>query len=360
VIASRVRAVRKIISARGLTHALITDPTDVEYISGFRSSNATLLIMPARLELFTDFRYTEAAREFCAAGGGRWKFTRIEESNFKFLKKKICGGATVGIQSDTVTIDQYRELKRVLPGVKFVHLSNEIANIAVRKLDSEIKFMRAAAAAGDKAFKALLPLIKKSMTELELSRTLENICAGLGSEKPSFDTIVLFGERTALPHGRPGKYRLGGGDFVLIDFGCTVNGFRSDMTRTVVFGKASEEQRTVYDTVLRAQRRARKAARAGILCRELDDAARSVISESGYGEYFGHGTGHGIGLRIHEKPRLGKTGGAVLLENSVVTIEPGIYIPGVGGVRIEDMVVLKKDGAQALTHSTRKLIELPL
>lgn len=357
---TRVRAVRKIISERDLTHALITDPIDVEYISGFRSSNSALLVTPARLELFTDFRYMEAAREFCAAKGGRCKFTLIEESNFKFLNGKVPGGSAVGIQSGFVTMDQYRCLKKELPGVRLVQLSNEITNTSIRKFDSEIRSMKAAAAAGDRAFKKLLPLIRKSMTELELARMLENICAGLGSEKPAFDTIVLFGERSALPHGRPGKRKLRKGDFILIDFGCTVNGFRSDMTRTVVFGKASEEQRTVYDIVLRAQRRACKAARAGMLCRELDDAARSVISENGYGKYFGHGTGHGVGLRIHEKPRVGKTSDATLLENSVVTIEPGIYIPDVGGVRIEDMVVLKKNGAAALTHSTRKLTELPL
>jgi len=338
----------------------VTDPAEVEYISGFRSSNAALLISPVRLELFTDFRYVEAAKEFCAAEGNRWRLTLIEESNFKFLKKKIRGEAALGIQSDAVTMDQYRELKRMLPGTKLIPLSNEIANIAVQKLDSEIAYMKTAAAAGDRAFEALLPQIKESVTELELARALDGLCADNGSEKPAFDTIVLFGERSALPHGRPGSRRLCRGDFVLIDFGCTVNGFRSDMTRTLIFGEASQEQRAVYDAVLRAQRCACMAARAGMTCAELDNAARSAIDESGYGERFGHATGHGVGLRVHEKPRLAKSNDAKLPENCVVTIEPGIYIPGFGGVRIEDMVVLKKDGAEALTHSSRKLTELPL
>lgn len=360
MIGHRVKAVRKIITDRELTHALVTDPVDVEYISGFRSSNATLLISPVRLELFTDFRYMELAREFCETEGRRWKFSLIEESNFKYLKGKVRGEAVVGVQSDTLTIDQYHELKKVLPGTKFVHLSNDVANISISKSGSEIEHMRTAAAVGDRAFEELLPQIKEFMTELELARILENICADLGSEKPAFDTIVLFGERSALPHGRPGARRLHAGDFILIDFGCTICGFRSDMTRTLIFGAASEEQRNIYETVQRAQQCAREAARAGMISRELDATARSAITDSGYGEQFGHATGHGVGLRIHEKPRVAKTVDTPLPENCVVTIEPGIYIPGVGGVRIEDMVLLKKDGAESLTHSSRNLTELPL
>jgi Xaa-Pro aminopeptidase len=355
---SRIRAVRKIISGRQCTHALVTDPIDVEYISGFRASNAALLISPLRLELFTDFRYKEAASEFCRYS--KWKFTLMEESSFNYLKNKIGSGAVVGFQSDAVTIDRYRELKKALPKTKFVPLSSEVADIAVQKLDREIASMKAAARIGDKAFKALLPQIKKSMTELELARLLENICADFGSERPAFETIVLFGERSALPHGHPGERKLAGGDFILMDFGCTVNGFRSDMTRTVVYGEPSDVQRNIYNVVNKAQSAARAAARAGITGSELDGAARGPITESGFGEFFGHATGHGVGLRVHEKPRLGKNNETVLPENCVVTIEPGIYIPATGGVRIEDMAALNKKGSALLTHSTRKLIELPL
>ena len=355
---SRVKAVRKIISGRQCTHALVTDPVDVEYISGFRASNAALLISPTRLELFTDFRYMEAAKEFCRFS--KWKFTMIEESNFKYLKNKIGSEAVIGFQSDAMTIDRYRELKKALPKAKLVPLSSEVADIAVQKLDREIASMKAAARIGDRAFKTLLPRVKKSMTELELARLLESICADFGSERPAFETIVLFGERSALPHGRPGGRKLAGGDFILMDFGCTVDGFRSDMTRTVVYGEPSDIQRNIYDVVNKAQSVARAAARAGITGSELDGAARRPITDSGFGEFFGHATGHGVGLRVHEKPRLGKNNETALPENCVVTIEPGVYIPGTGGVRIEDMAVLNKKGAALLTHSTRKLIELPL
>jgi len=355
---SRVKSVRKIISGRQCTHALVTDPVDVEYISGFRASNAALLISSLRLELFTDFRYMEAAKEFCRYS--KWKFTLIEESGFKYLKKKIGAESVICFQSDAVTIDRYRELKRALPKTKLVPISSEIADIAVQKLDREIASMKSAARIGDKAFKALLPYIKKSMTEVELARLLENICADFGSEKPAFETIVLFGERSALPHGRPGLRKLADGDFILMDFGCTVNGFRSDMTRTVIYGKPTDVHRNIYDAVAKGQSAARAAARAGIAGSVLDGAARGPITAIGFGEFFGHATGHGVGLRVHEKPRVAKTNETLLPENCVVTIEPGIYIPGTGGVRIEDMAVLNKRGASLLTHSTRKLIELPL
>ena len=356
----RIKAIRKIISEGKCTHVLVTNTVDVEYISGFRSSNATLLISAGGLELFTDFRYRETAEEFCRIQRPKWKFHLIEESNFKYLAKNIAPGSKVGIQSDTVTIDQFHELKRALPKVKFAQLSNEIANAAIQKLDKEISSMKAAAAAADKALSALLPNIKAAMTEIELARLLENLCAENGSQKPSFETIVLFGERSSLPHGRPGSRRLAPGDFILLDFGCTVNGFCSDITRTFVFGEASLKQREIYNVVLKAQTAARKAARSGVKSCDVDFAARDIIEKSGYGENFGHATGHGVGLRVHEKPRLNKKNEAPLLENSVITIEPGIYISGLGGVRIEDMVVLTKDGSAALTRSPRKLTELPI
>ncbi|MDR2694744.1 MAG: aminopeptidase P family protein [Chitinispirillales bacterium] len=356
--ASRIRAVRKIISERQCTHALVTDVADIFYISGFRSTGAALLVAPRQLDLFADFRYKAAAQEFCR--GGKWRFTLIDGGGFGYLNKRVRPLSVVGIQSDAVTVDQYEELRKALPGVKLLPLSGDVADVAMRKLPSEIESMKAAARIGEKALKTLLPHIKRPVTEASLARTLDGICAELGSEKPAFDTIVLFGERSALPHGRPGERKLHDGDLVLIDFGCTVDGFCSDMTRTFVYGNASEEQRAVYNTVLRAQRCACLVAHAGMKCYELDAIARSSIADSGYGELFGHGTGHGVGLRVHERPRLAKGVETVLPENSVVTIEPGVYVPGLGGVRIEDMVVLQKGSATAITHSPRKLMELPL
>lgn len=359
MISPRVSAIRRVILKRHCTHVLICDPADVEYVSGFRSSNATLLVSRKKLDLFTDFRYKEAAQAFCDKNRS-WDFHLIEQGNFQFLSGAVEPGSVMGIQSDVMTVDQFHELKRALKKVKFLPLSSELGSLSVQKTENELSYMRKAARIGDKAFKAILPEIRQGMKEAELAKLLELYCLKYGSDKPSFDTIVLFGKRSALPHGRPGEKKLSKNDFILFDFGCTVNGFCSDMSRTVVYGKASPEQRHIYDIVFRAQAQARSEARAGIKAGKLDKAARDVITGEKLGEYFGHATGHGVGLKIHEKPRISHNNDVALLENSVVTIEPGVYIPDLGGVRIEDMVVLGKSGSTLITHSPRNLIELDL
>ena len=196
------------------------------------------------------------------------------------------------------------------------------------------------------------------MSEKEVAYRLEELCRMYGSEKPSFDTIVLFGARSALPHGKPSNRRLKSGDWLLFDFGCTVQGYFSDMTRTVVMEKANKKQKYIYDIVATAQERAKKAIRPGVEACFVDSKARSVIEEAGYGETFGHPTGHGLGLIIHEKPSINKNIKTVLSKNMVFTIEPGIYINGFGGVRIEDMMVVTETGARSLTKSPRELLEI--
>lgn len=218
--------------------------------------------------------------------------------------------------------------------------------------------MRRAARIGDAAFARIVTELRPGISEHETALLLEEHCRALGSEGPSFDTIVLFGARSALPHGRPGSARLKRGDFVLLDFGCMLGGLCSDMTRTVVFGKASETQTRVYKTVLSAQTVGRKAVRAGVGVAEVDKAARDVIIAAGYGDFFGHATGHGVGRRIHEAPRVAQKSKAVLTPGAVVTVEPGIYLPDVGGVRIEDMVVVTGSGANVLTRAPRQLMEI--
>jgi Xaa-Pro aminopeptidase len=186
---------------------------------------------------------------------------------------------------------------------------------------------------------------------------LEDLCKKYGSEKPSFDTIVLFGPNSALPHGRPSDRKLKKGDWILFDFGCTVRGFCSDMTRTIVFGKAGDRQKQIYSIVLAAQGKAKQKIRPGIQACEIDMYARTVIDKAGYGDTFGHATGHGVGLQIHESPRLFKNNTTTLVPDMVVTVEPGIYISGFGGVRIEDMVVVTKKGYRSLTRTPRTLLE---
>jgi Xaa-Pro aminopeptidase len=355
----RLARVRALLKKRECTHILVTDSVDVEYLSGFRSSNAYLLIASRTAILFTDFRYQSQAAAF-AAGNRRWRFIRIAESDFSFVAEHAPAGSVIGVQSNTLSMDAFDTLKRKCRKRKFVKLGAALSRIPMVKNEREIQAMRRAAAIGDRALAAFLWQIRPGITEAAAARKLEQLCSQFGSERPSFETIVLFGARAALPHGQPSQVRLKAGDWVLCDFGCTFKGLCSDMTRTFVVGTASDEQRAIYDIVFRAQKRARSACRAKMRAAELDAAARSVIQDSGYGEAFGHATGHGLGLRIHEAPRIGSRDETVLRENMVVTIEPGIYLEGSHGIRLEDMVVVGRSGSTLLTRSPRKLLEIPL
>ena len=336
---------------------LVTDVVDVEYISGFSSSRALLLIGRTTNHLYTDFRYHEAAEGFCGNNDG-WRLTLIKDGGFSFLAGQLRPGSSVAVQSDVMTIDEYKRLRRAFPKVRFVPLSGEISDLALSKNLREIARMKTAARIGDAAFGRFCACLRPGIAEQEAAGMLDRICSELGSEKPSFDTIVLFGIRSSLPHGRPGPRKLKRGDFVLADFGCTVSGLCSDMTRTIVFGSASKRQREIYGIVKEAHDAALAEARCGCSARALDAVARAIIQKAGFGDAFGHGLGHGVGRRVHERPRLSPFSKDILQEGSVVTIEPGIYLPGFGGVRIEDMTVLQKKESSPLTSSPCDLIEL--
>jgi Xaa-Pro aminopeptidase len=353
----RLALVKKLLVEKKCGHFLITDPIDAEYICGFHSSNVFLLISRASNILFTDFRYTEAARAFCAKHA-RWRFVLVKENGLAAIAPFCPAGGVVGIQSGALSVDRFDELKRTLKKIRFVKLGDTIDTLLIPKTASEIALSSRAADIGDKAFNRMLKRIKVGMTEKQAALMLEDDCRRRGSEKPSFDTIVLFGERSALPHGRPSERRLKKGDFILVDFGCTIDGFVSDMTRTVVMGEASPRQREIHSIVAKAQQAAREAVHEGVAARSIDSRARTVIEKAGYGAYFGHATGHGVGLRIHEKPRIGRETTASLPASAIITVEPGIYIPRFGGVRIEDMVVVRKTGGETLTSSPRNLIEV--
>ncbi len=354
---SRLESVKNLLRDKALTHLLISDLKDVEYLSGFRSSNALILISQKKNLLFSDFRYKEALQSFCRKNS-LWEFQIIKESLFESVCSFLPQGSVCGFQANDLTVEKYDNLTASGKNIRFVKLSSEISELFLQKTPSEIAFIRKAARIGDSAFVTLLDRISEGMTEIALARELECLCSEYGSEKPSFDTIVLFGSRTAHPHGKPGNKRLKKGDFILIDFGCTVNGFCSDMTRTLVFGKASSRQRQIYDIVLNAQKKACNAAKADISSKELDNVARQFISAEGFGEEFGHALGHGVGLRIHESPRISFNSDSLIKKNMIITIEPGIYISNFGGVRIEDMVLIKENKAGLLTSAPKELIEL--
>jgi Xaa-Pro aminopeptidase len=356
----RLAAARRLMRERRCTHLLVTDAAAIEYLCGFSASRAFLLFTPRRNLLFTDFRYREAAARFCENCRRRIVCLAVplENSGFSFLAPYVPPGSVAGFQSDVLTVDEMKILTRALSRVSFVSCADGIACMACSKTGAELSAMKKAARIGDAVFAKLFRALRPGTTEREAASAFDRIALELGSEKSAFDTIVLFGARTSLPHGRPGGRKLKKGDLVLVDAGCTVRGLCSDMTRTAVLGPASPRQRDVYAVVVRAQAAALRAARAGLAASSLDRAARDVIEQAGYGPAFGHGLGHGVGRRVHERPRVSSRSKEILREGSVITIEPGIYLPGFGGVRIEDMVVLAGKDARLLTHFPRKMIEL--
>lgn len=354
---NRLSRVKKILDLKKCSHILITDAVDVEYICGFHSSNACVLISRRKNLLFTDFRYKEAARALTRAHS-EWRFVEAKENDFSILKEFCPAGSVVGFQSTDLSVDRFDRLSRSLKKRRFIKLADSLTNVLAPKQEFEIDLMHRAALIGDNAFARTLDFSSPGKTEKEVARFLEQECRNGGSEKPSFDTIVLFGDRCALPHGKPSDRTLKKGEWVLIDFGCTVGGFSSDMTRTVVAGKANPRQKEVYGVVLDAQQKARGCVREGVAACMVDRCAREEIEKAGYARYFGHATGHGVGRRIHEPPRVSRDNTTILQRGTVITIEPGIYIPRFGGVRIEDMVVVEHNGSRLLTQAPRQLLEL--
>ena len=258
-----------------------------------------------------------------------------------------------------MTCSELFRLQEALPFVKdWVRLKSTADDLRRIKTPEEIRNIAAAAAIADKAFEEMLKILKVGMTEKEAAAQLEFLMKKFGAEGTSFDTIFASGIHSSMPHAVPTDKKIEEGDFVTMDFGCKVNGYCSDMTRTIVMGKASDKQKEVYNTVLQANERAMAQVRAGVAGKDIDAIARDYIKEAGYGEYFGHGLGHSVGLYIHENPRFSPSEEQIIEANDTETIEPGIYIPGWGGVRIEDLIVVKEDGYELLSHSPKQLIEL--
>ena len=264
----------------------------------------------------------------------------------------------LALEGKHLTYYEFEKMKDKLNCGKAVSLNDEIAALRMIKDKDEISLIEKAEAIGDAAFSYILTRLAPGMTEKEAAMEIEMYMRNNGADGLSFETIVASGPNSASPHALPTDRKLCVGDFVTMDFGCIFKGYCSDMTRTVVIGKADEKQKEIYNIVLEAQLNAIEKLRSGITGACGDSYARDVISEAGYGEYFGHGLGHSVGLYIHEQPRLSKSESMILKPGMVVTVEPGIYISGLYGVRIEDVVVIEDGGVNNLTHSDKRLIEI--
>lgn len=352
----RYEKVVNILEEKQLDAILVSNGYNMRYISGFSGATGYLYLSRNRKVVVTDSRYTIQAKEEA-------KDYEVLEVHGKYTD--LIGGILheeqariVGFEGKDFLFYDYSKWQEALPDIQWIALEDELSDLRIIKTADELEKIKKAEAIGDKAFEKILNIIRPGITELEVAAYLEFYMKEAGAEGLSFDTIVASGINSSKPHAVPGTKKIENGDFVTMDFGCLYQGYCSDMTRTIVVGHASEKQREVYDTVLKAQLAALDYIKAGLTGREIDAVARNIISDAGYGECFGHGLGHSVGLFIHENPRLSPGENSVILENVTETVEPGIYIENFGGVRIEDLVVVTKDGCENFTHSPKELIEI--
>ena len=336
---------------------LVFQPQNRQWVSGFTGSSGVAVIGREGLPVFiTDFRYTEQAALQCQG----YEIVKHGQQMIPDIKSVVegLGIKKLGFERDFVTFGQHAKLAEGLTGIELVAVDDTILDVRSVKEPEEIQALADAIAIADRAFTHIQGFLRPGLTERQVALELERHMQDLGADGASFDIIVASGPRSALPHGVATEKILQVNELVKMDFGCVYKGYCSDITRTVVLGHADDKQREIYNIVLESQLAAIKGIKAGITGQDADKFARDYIEAKGYGDNFGHGLGHGIGVAVHELPRAGAVSENVLPVNSVITVEPGIYIPGWGGVRIEDMIVVQQDGCRVLTTSPKELIEI--
>ena len=356
-VADRSARLRAKLAEAGCDALLVTNVTNIRYLTGFTGSAALLLVRPDGLVFVTDGRYRDQATAQLAAAGveARIAIGPDVDARRRLVAEAVPpDGARLGLEADDVTWGQKRRFDREwFPAAKVVATSELVESMRTVKDAGEVARLEAACAMADAALAAVRHRLGEGVTEAEVALELEWQMRRLGAEGPSFDTIVASGPNAAMPHHRAGDRRIRKGDLVVLDFGALVDGYHSDMTRTVMVGGPSETQARMYDVVRRAQAAGVAAVRAGVEAKAVDEACRSVISDAGWGDAFVHGTGHGVGLDIHEAPRVAKSADAMLAAGHVVTVEPGVYLGEHGGVRIEDTVVVTSEGCRTLTRAPK-------
>ncbi|MBR1457190.1 MAG: aminopeptidase P family protein [Oscillospiraceae bacterium] len=337
----------------GLDAIFITDEKNQRYAAGFPFTDGCVIVAREQAWLLTDSRYIEAA-EKAAGGCCRVQLFDRQHSQLDLARAALreAGVQRLGAEEEKLSHARYTALEKEL-GLPLLPAQHILSELRASKTQEEVESMILAQRISEAALEETLQLIRPGMTEKEVAAELVYRMLRHGSEGNSFDPIVVTGANTSLPHGVPGESVIREGDFVTMDFGSLKNGYCSDMTRTVAVGHATEEMRSVYAVVLEAQLAGIAAARAGIPGREIDGAARAVIEKAGYGPYFGHGFGHSLGLDIHEAPNANPTGEAIMPAGAVVSAEPGIYLPGRFGVRIEDVMILREGGCEVITRAPK-------
>ena len=348
----RVERLRQRLQELDLEALFVTNAVNRRYLSGFTGSAGYLVITMQEALLITDFRYREQAPQQAAG------FRVIEHTGNPAVTiaetLRELGIRRIGFEQHDVSYADYQSYAKEF-GIEMVPADQLVEQLRMTKDEEELKLIQEACDLVDRTYEHMLGFIRPGMTERDVALELEFFMRAHGADGPSFDTIVASGVRSSLPHGAASEKVLEPGDFVTLDFGAYMNGYCSDITRTVVLGPLSDRHREIYEIVLEAQLLALERIKPGMTGQEADRIARDFIASRGYGEQFGPGLGHGLGMEVHEQPRLARTGSIVLEPGMVVTIEPGIYIPGFGGVRIEDDALVTETGLKRLTKSTKEL-----
>ena len=340
--------------------ALIMSEENISYFTSFHSSNGYLIVTNDRSYFLTDSRYVEAAQDNIKTVDEVLLLRSMKDDLYDLIDK--LGVKKLHIESDRITVKRCNDIKkatalrqRVVTNGK---LDEAIDSIRIKKSDEQKNKIITAQRIAEKAFEHILSFISTEKTEKEIALELDYFMLKNGADALSFETIAVSGKNSSKPHGVPSDKKIEKGDFITMDFGAVVDFYHSDMTRTVAVGEVSSKQAEVYETVLEAQTKAIEKIKAGEICNEVDKVARDIIASKGYGEYFGHGLGHGVGVEIHEAPSLNPTCKTILEAGHIITVEPGIYLPGEFGVRIEDMGAVTENGFENFTLSEKKLIVL--
>lgn len=352
---SRVSNVRKALEKLDVPAILVSNLVNVRYLSNFTGSAGAVLVTPKKQYFITDFRYTTQATQQAAGFDIQIHSKGIFQEVANILKNE--GIKQLAVEGDDLSANSFDDLDAKFEG-DLVKTSQVIEQIRAVKTEDEIALIKEACEITDQAFDHILGFIKPGITERQVALELEAFLKARGASEMSFDTIVASGYRSAMPHGVASDKVIEIGDLITLDFGCYYKGYSSDMTRTIALGSVDPKLEEIYHIVLEAHNRVSQAAKAGMTGAELDAIAREYITEKGYGDNFGHGTGHGLGMDVHEQPYVSRINDKPLVVNNVVTNEPGIYIEGLGGVRIEDDLVIQSDGAYSLNESPKHLIIL--
>ena len=351
----RVKNVQKELNEYKIDALLVTNMYNVRYLANFTGTTGLAVITKDNAYFITDFRYTEQAADQAKGFEIIKNEGPIYEEVANIIEKDKIN--IIGFEEENITFSTYKKIEKLFPS-ELKAISGLVEKLREVKSEAEIEIIQKAVDIAEKAYDYILGFVKSGMTEIEVANELDFYMRKHGATGVSFDTIVASGVRSAMPHGVASEKVIEEGDMVTIDFGCYYEGYASDMTRTFAVGDPGEELKNIYEIVKEANRKVTATAKAGITGAELDAIARDYITEQGYGDAFGHTTGHGLGLEVHEGPAISFRNENRLVENNVVTNEPGIYIPGLGGVRIEDDLVIKEDGNVNLMSTSKELIIL--